>query len=86
LAVAVALLNVKAAEPVLEDVTVDMVVAIVVEAVFIELVMLPFEVGIDPVDMESVALDASVALVVIPDTEATEEGADTVESIANWPE
>jgi hypothetical protein len=80
--VAVALLEVDDAEPVLEDATVDMVV----DAAVIELVMLPLEVGIDPVDVEPVEFDATVALVVIPDTEAAEEEADVVESIANWPE
>jgi len=80
--VAVALLEVDDAELVLKDVTVDMVV----DAAVIELVMLPLEVGIDPVDVEPMEFDAAVALVVIPDTEAAEEEADVVESIANWSE
>jgi hypothetical protein len=79
--VAVALLEVDDAELVL-DITVDRVV----DAAVIELVMLPLEVGVDPVDVEPVEFDATVALVVIPDTEAAEDEADVVESIANWPE
>lgn len=78
---AVALLEVDDAELVL-DITVDRVV----DAAVIELVMLPLEVGVDPVDVEPVEFDATVALVVIPDTEAAEDEADVVESIANWPE
>jgi hypothetical protein len=79
--VAVALLEVDDAELVL-DITVDRVV----DAAVIELVMLPLEVGVDPVDVEPVEFDATVALVVIPDTGAAEDEADVVESIANWPE
>jgi len=72
------------AELVPEEVTVD----IVVEAAVMELVMLPLE-----FDMEPVELDTTVPLVVVPETEAADEGAEdadeeatVVESIANWPE
>jgi hypothetical protein len=68
-----------------DDVTVD----IVVEAVAMELVILPRELDAEPVE-----LDAAVAFVVLSETEAVDEGADeetddeaiVVESIANCPE
>lgn len=67
------------AELVPEVVTVD----IVVEAAVMELVRLPLELDVEP-----------VAFVLVPETEAVDEGADeaaddeaiVVESIANWPE
>ena len=68
-----------------EDVTVDSVV----EAVVMELVALPFELDIEPVE-----LDKAVAPVVVPETDAVDEGADeepdeeatVLESIENCPE
>ena len=76
---AVGLLVVDDAELVPEVVTVD----IVVEAAVMELVRLPLELDVEP-----------VAFVLVPETEAVDEGADeaaddeaiVVESIANWPE
>lgn len=72
------------AELVPEDVTVDSVV----ETVVIELVTLPVELVILPVelDIDPVLLEVTVALVVVPETEAADEEAVVVESIANWPE
>jgi len=86
---AVGLLVVDDAELVPEVVTVD----IVVEAAVTELVRLPNGLDVDPVE-----LDAAFAFVLVPETEAVDEGADegadeatddeaiVVESIANWPE
>jgi hypothetical protein len=76
-------------EMVLEDVTVDSVVEAVVMGLVTELVILPLE-----LDMEPVEVDKAVALVAVPETEAVGEGADeepdeeaiVVESIANCPE
>jgi hypothetical protein len=78
---AVGLLVVDDAELVPEVVTVD----IVVEAAVMELVRLPLEPDVEPVE-----LDAAVAFVLVPETEAVDEATDdeaiVVESIANWPE
>jgi hypothetical protein len=83
---AVGLLVVDDAELVPEVVTVD----IVVEAAVIELVTLPLELDVEPVELDA----AAAAFVLVPETEAADEGADeatddeaiVVESIANWPE